>query len=394
MAKVQCNVSVEKSRYSRQIILSEIGVNGQEKLKDGRVLVVGAGGLGCPVLLYLTGAGIGTIGIIDDDIVELSNLHRQILYSTLDIGSSKVLAAKQRINQLNPDVVVNTFVESLTSENIELIFSEYDVIVDATDNFKAKYLISDACVRLGKIVVYASINQFEGQVSVFNYLDQETQQRGPCFRDIFETPPPPYLTQNCAESGVIGVVPGLIGCIQANEVIKIILSAGEILSGVLLSIDCMDNNFNLLSINKKARNSASWKTLADVPVLKMDENYKLTPEILHNWIEKKEDFRLVDVREADEHQQNSIGGALIPLREIIRRLNEIESNRRVVFYCKSGIRSFTALKTVRGLIQGVQLYYLEGGIELYQAYHHSKARTSVLDGCPDIAGSLGLKVNQ
>jgi molybdopterin/thiamine biosynthesis adenylyltransferase len=244
---------MDTSRYTRQIILNEVGAQGQQRLKDSKVLVVGAGGLGCPVLLYLAGAGVGTIGIVDNDTVDLSNLHRQILYACADIGDLKVLAAKRRINMLNPDIVVYTIATTLNPDNVLSLLAEYDIIVDATDNFDAKYLISDACIDSEKPMVYASISQFEGQVSVFNYYNRHTKKRGPCFRDLFETPPPPHLTQNCSEAGVLGVIPGLIGCFQANEVLKLILHAGEPLSGQLLSIDCLDNTFRLLNINKKSR---------------------------------------------------------------------------------------------------------------------------------------------
>ncbi|RKS20276.1 adenylyltransferase/sulfurtransferase [Pseudomonas sp. WPR_5_2] len=366
---MQCHMKTDTSRYTRQIILNEVGAQGQQRLKDSKVLVVGAGGLGCPVLLYLAGAGVGTIGIIDNDTVDVSNLHRQILYANTDIGDLKVLAAKRRINLLNPDMVVNAVATMLNPDNVLSLLAEYDIIVDATDNFEAKYLISDACIDCEKPMVYASISQFEGQVSVFNYYDRHTNQRGPCFRDLFETPPPPHLTQNCSEAGVLGVIPGLLGCFQANEVLKLILRAGEPLSGQLLSIDCLDNTFRLLSINKKKRAPLIARTLGATTTSTWHETDWLSPKTLHEWIATKAPFQLVDVRDISEHQQDSLGGKLIPLKDIIKRQEELDTTRRIVFYCKSGVRSKAALLTLRSLDQDAELYSLEGGIERYRAIY-------------------------
>jgi molybdopterin/thiamine biosynthesis adenylyltransferase/rhodanese-related sulfurtransferase len=366
---MQCNVKTDTSRYARQIILSEVGSQGQQHLKDSKVLVIGAGGLGCPVLLYLTGAGVGTIGIVDDDIVDVSNLHRQIIYATADVGDLKVLAAKRRINQLNPDIVVHTIATTLNPDNVLSLLAEYDIIVDATDNFDAKYLISDACIECEKPMVYASISQFEGQVSVFNYYNRHTQQRGPCFRDLFETPPPPHLTQNCSEAGVLGVIPGLLGCFQANEVLKLILHAGEPLSGKLLSIDCLDNTFHLLNINKKTRGRPPARTFDATTTPVWRDNDSLSPDTLHDWIATKTPFQLIDVRDASECQQGSLGGRLIPLKDITKRQKELDTTHRIVFYCKSGGRSKAALLAIRGVSPEAKLYSLEGGIEQYLAIY-------------------------
>jgi molybdopterin/thiamine biosynthesis adenylyltransferase/rhodanese-related sulfurtransferase len=366
---MRCHIKMDTSRYTRQIILNEVGAQGQQRLKDSKVLVVGAGGLGCPVLLYLAGAGVGTIGIVDNDTVDLSNLHRQILYACADIGDLKVLAAKRRINMLNPDIVVYTIATTLNPDNVLSLLAEYDIIVDATDNFDAKYLISDACIDSEKPMVYASISQFEGQVSVFNYYNRHTKKRGPCFRDLFETPPPPHLTQNCSEAGVLGVIPGLIGCFQANEVLKLILHAGEPLSGQLLSIDCLDNTFRLLNINKKSRPPLVTKTLGATTSSTWHDNDWLSPETLHEWIATKVKFQLVDVRDISEHQQDSLGGKLIPLKDIIKRQDELDATRRIVFYCKSGVRSKAALLTLRSRNQKAELYSLEGGIERYRTFY-------------------------
>ncbi|PSS57869.1 HesA/MoeB/ThiF family protein [Pseudomonas sp. BBP2017] len=366
---MQCNLKTNTSRYARQIILSEVGTQGQQRLRDSKVLVVGAGGLGCPVLLYLAGAGVGTIGIVDNDIVDVSNLHRQILYAIADVGDLKVLAAKRRINQLNPEIVAHAVATTLNADNVQSLLADYDIIVDATDNFDAKYLISDACIEYEKPMVYASISQFEGQVSVFNYYNRHTQQWGPCFRDLFETPPPPHLTQNCSEAGVLGVIPGLLGCFQANEVLKLILRAGEPLSGKLLSIDCLDNSFHLLTINKTTRDRRPARALGDSSTPAWCDRDWLSPYALHDWIATQAPFQLVDVRDVSEHQQGSLGGRLIPLKDIIKRREELDTTRRVVFYCKTGVRSKAALLAIRSISQDAELYSLEGGIERYLAIY-------------------------
>ena len=242
---------------------------------------------------------------------------------------------------------------------------------------KASDQQNDACIECEKPMVYASISQFEGQVSVFNYYNRHTQQRGPCFRDLFETPPPPHLTQNCSEAGVLGVIPGLLGCLQANEVLKLILRAGEPLSGHLLSIDCLDNTFHLLNINKKTRDRPSAKTLDAMTAFAWRDSDWLTPDTLHDWIATQAPFQLVDVRDVDEHQQGSLGGSLIPLKDIIKRQEELDTTRRIVFYCKSGLRSKAALLAVRSFSQEAELYSLEGGIERYLAIYPDERRPVV-----------------
>lgn len=376
---MQCNFKMDTSRYTRQIILAEVGAHGQQRLNESKVLVVGAGGLGCPVLLYLAGAGVGTIGIVDNDTVNVSNLHRQILYRMPDVGNLKVLAAKRRINQLNPDIVINTIATTLNSGNVLSLLSQYDIIVDATDNFEAKYLISDACVECEKPMVYASVSQFEGQVSVFNYYNRHTQQWGPCLRDLFETPPPLHLTLNCSEAGVLGVIPGLLGCFQANEVLKLILRAGDPLSGHLLSIDCLDNTFHLLNINKKTRDLTSVQTLGVKTAPAWRDSDWLTPSTLHDWTAAQALFQLIDVRDVSEHQQGSLGGSLIPLKDIIKRQEELDITHRIVFYCTSGVRSKAAVLVVRSLNPKAQVYSLEGGIEQYLAIYPNQRHLSSSD---------------
>lgn len=366
---MQCDLKKDISRYARQIILKEVGSEGQQRLTNSKVLVIGAGGLGCPVLLYLAGAGVGTIGIVDDDIVDLSNLHRQVLYGIADVGHLKVLVAKLRIQQLDPSIIVHTFSTSLDSNNAIELLAEYDIIVDATDNFDAKYLINDACSECGKPMVYASISQFEGQVSVFNYYSQETLEWGPSFRDLFEAPPPPHLTQNCAEAGVLGVIPGLIGCIQANEVLKLILRIGTPLSGAVLSIDCLDNSFNLLSVEKKDRGAYNKEILYTTNTPTWHDDYWIEPVTLRAWIAEGKLLELIDVREISERQKFSLGGRLIPLKEIINRQHELNTSLPIVFYCKSGTRSKAAVMAIKSVNQDAELYSLSGGIERYLAMH-------------------------
>ena len=235
---------IEKNRYSRHILLDKIGLEGQEKLKGAKVLVIGAGGLGCPVLQYLTAAGVGTIGIIDFDIVDETNLQRQILFTVNDVGVNKAEAAENRLRQLNPYVRFNIYPERLTTKNALNLFSEYDIIVDGTDNFSTRYLVNDACVITGKPLVYGAIYKFEGQVAVFNF------NGGPSYRCLFPEPPKSGSVPNCSEVGVIGVLPGLIGTQQANEVIKLILEIGEPLSGKLLTYNSLDNSFFTLKVNR------------------------------------------------------------------------------------------------------------------------------------------------
>jgi molybdopterin/thiamine biosynthesis adenylyltransferase len=237
----------ENKRYSRHLLLSDIGVSGQEKLKSGKVLVVGAGGLGCPVLQYLTAAGVGNIGVIDFDAVDLSNLQRQILYSTNDVGTNKALAAKNRLESLNPLIEITAYPYQLTNKNALELFAKYDLIVDGSDNFSTRYLVNDACILTGKTLVYGAIYKFEGQVTVFNYQD------GPSYRCLFPEAPQQGSVPNCSEVGVLGVIPGIIGVYQANEALKIILGIGTVLSGKLLVIDALNNSQLELNIQKITR---------------------------------------------------------------------------------------------------------------------------------------------
>jgi molybdopterin/thiamine biosynthesis adenylyltransferase/rhodanese-related sulfurtransferase len=359
----------ELSRYSRHLLLSEFGMAGQEKLKAAKVLVIGAGGLGCPVLMYLTAAGVGEIGIADDDKVEISNLQRQVLYSTADAGSSKAVTAAKKLRQQNPFVKFNVHELRLDNSNALDIISTYDVIVDGTDNFATRYLVNDACVILNKPLVYGSISQFEGQVSVFNF------NNGPTYRCLFPTPPPPGTVLSCAEAGVLGVLPGIIGSMQANETIKLITGIGETLSGRLLLFDALSLRFTTLDIS---RNEA-WKKTApstSEEILKTDYAYfcgstlaagkSITAKQLQELLNDKSELQLVDVREpGEEPQLSELPGLNIPLGKITDSAHLISRDKKVVVFCRSGVRSLRAIQLLERDLGFSNLYNLEGGIMNY-----------------------------
>lgn len=325
------------SRYHRQIILPEIGLSGQEKLSASKVLVIGAGGLGCPVLQYLTAAGIGTIGIVDFDIVDTSNLHRQILYGTSSLGKNKALAAKERLTDLNPEITITAYTEKLTAKNAISLFLEYDIIVDGTDNFSTRYLINDACVITKKPLVYGAIFKFEGQVSVFNY------QNGPSYRCLFPEPPKAGSVPSCAEIGVLGVLPGIIGSMQANEVLKIILGLGTILSGKLFTYDCLTTRSSNFGINRVETEISK--------VLNTTNHFETIDYDLFCGIQKineitaKEAFivknaQFIDVRESHEQPKiESLHPVYIPLGELKEKANTITEEKEIILFCQSGIRS-------------------------------------------------------
>lgn len=320
-------VKSELTRYARQISLTEIGVQGQNLIKQSRVLVIGAGGLGCPVLLYLVAAGVGTIGIVEHDVVDESNLQRQVLYTVSDIGKPKALAAKLHLQSLNPHVNIVTYTSQLNADNALELLCQYDIIVDATDNFTAKYLINDACFITKKPFIYASISQFEGQISVFNYHDPATDTHGPNYRDLYPEPPPPHLVQNCTEAGVLGVLPGLLGCLQANEVLKIIVRMGIPLSGQLLFLDALTLKSHIVSISKRQENPLNDSSffengLHEVIPPSDDKNpTNLSTTELKNWLTNQKPLQLVDVREAFEREVISLGGLSIPLRSLTERMH-------------------------------------------------------------------------
>jgi molybdopterin/thiamine biosynthesis adenylyltransferase/rhodanese-related sulfurtransferase len=327
----------EKSRYNKQIILPEIKMEGQEKLCAAKVLVIGAGGLGCPVLQYLTAAGVGTIGIVDGDTIDISNLQRQVLYTESEIGQKKVSVAEQKLKALNPNVRINTYPVFINSNNALSIIAGYDIVVDGSDNFATRYLINDACVILGKPLVSGAIYKFEGQVSVLNYND------GPTYRCIFPEPPGESESPNCADIGVIATLPGIIGTIQANEVIKMITGIGNVLSGKLLIIDTLtmeSRTFNF-KLNKANKNI---KQLQDLPeycevvagVIEYDE--------LQRMMQQNTSISLVDVREIEEHEIGNIGGINIPLSQFERGYKVLDPANFIVLYCASGVRSNNAAK--------------------------------------------------
>ena len=348
----------QRERYARHLVLPDVGSEGQEKLLKSSVLVVGAGGLGSPALMYLAAAGVGRIGIVDNDNVSSSNLQRQIIHSTSSIGSAKVKSASYRISELNPDVLIEEIEEKLTSENSIQIISKYDVVIDGTDNFESRYLIGDSCEILGKPWIFGSIHRFEGQVSSFNFKD------GPNYRDLFPSPPPPELAPNCSEAGVLGILPGIVGTIQATEAIKIILGIGNCLSGELLVIDALTMDFRKLefSLNTEREKVTSLpkkqeKGFSEITAKEFAErrNNGWTPFLL-------------DVRRSHEEQISSIGGtdSRIMHLEIPSRLEELPSQGDIVVYCRSGQRSDAVARFIvdSGLCSGI-IYNLLGGINAW-----------------------------
>ncbi len=325
----------ERSRYARHIMLPEIGEAGQTRLKSGSVLIVGAGGLGSPAAIYLAAAGVGRIGLVDFDDVDATNLHRQVLYGTSDIGRPKLEAARDRLHDLNPEVTVETHDAQLTSENALDILATYDVIVDGTDNFPTRYLVNDACVLLGKPNVYGSIFRFEGQISVFD------EKNGPCYRCLYPDPPPPNLVPSCAEAGVLGVLPGIIGTIQAAETIKLIAGIGLTLTGRLLLFDALRMSFREMKLPKRCSEHAPITELIDYegfcnPMKSTD----ITAKELAGKIARGEEVVLVDVREPYEWSTGHLESARhIPMQQIPRHLGELPRDRELVMICRSGSRS-------------------------------------------------------
>lgn len=319
------------NRYSRQIILPEVGIEGQQKLTNASVLVVGAGGLGCPVLVYLAAAGVGRIGIIDADKVDVTNLQRQVLYVTEDEGKPKAETAAKRLSALNPGINIDVYPVWLSKENALDIFSPYDIIVDGSDNFATRYLVNDACVILKKPLVFGSIFKFEGQVSVFNY------KGGPTYRCLFPEPPAAGEVPNCSEIGVIGVLPGIIGTLQANEVIKIILEKGDVMSGVLYMYDALSNDVQKLKVFKDP--VASIVTALGTYEEVCETSPDIDKKTFDAWKEKNVVFQLIDVREPHEFEQKNIGGELIPMNTVKENLNRIREDIPVIVHCLMGGRS-------------------------------------------------------
>lgn len=369
----------ELSHYSRHFSLPEIGLEGQRKLKNSKVLVIGTGGLGAPMLQYLAAAGIGTIGLVDFDRVEASNLHRQVLFGISDVGRPKVEAAEERLQEINPHITIHTHEVRLTSENALDILKDYDIVADGTDNFPTRYLVNDASVMLKKPNVYASIFQFEGQVSVFNYLDKEGN-RGPNYRDLFPEPPPPGLVPSCAEAGVLGVLPGIIGSLQANEVIKLAAGIGEPLAGKLFLFDALNFSTRTVRITKNEGNPLTGKNpsitelidyeaFCGIPGATGEESQEVQSGVTEisvkeykSWLEEGEDVQLIDVREPYEFEIAQIGGKLIPLKKVLDNADKISRDKKVVVHCRSGKRSADAIQQLQEKYGFDNLYNLKGGI--------------------------------
>jgi adenylyltransferase/sulfurtransferase len=356
-------------RYSRHLIMPEVGMLGQQKLKAARVLCVGTGGLGSPLALYLAAAGVGTLGLVDFDVVDLTNLQRQIIHTVDDVGRPKLDSAAEKIAAINPLIDVQKFETKLTSQNALEIFRDFDVIADGTDNFPTRYLVNDACVLSGKPNVYASIFRFEGQASVF------ATRQGPCYRCLYPEPPPPGLVPSCAEGGVLGILPGLLGVIQATEVIKLILGSGDPLIGRLLLVDALGMRFRELRLHKNPEcpvcgTSPTIRELIDYNQfcgIRGEEQPatatvpEIQPEELKLSLDRGDDVFVLDVREPHEYQICNLGGYLIPLGDLPARMNELDSSREIVAHCRSGVRSAKAVTLLRQAGFG-KVKNLAGGI--------------------------------
>jgi adenylyltransferase/sulfurtransferase len=362
----------EYARYSRHLILPEVGLEGQRKLKAARVLMIGTGGLGSPLGLYLAAAGVGTIGVVDFDVVDESNLQRQIIHGTKDVGRPKIESARDRLQDINPNTKIEAYNTHLTSENALELFREYDVIVDGTDNFPTRYLVNDASVLTGKPNVYGSIFRFEGQASVF------WAERGACYRCLYPEPPPPGLVPSCAEGGVLGVLPGIVGTIQANEVIKVILGAEGILLNRLLLFDAWKMRFRELKLRKNPScplcgDNPTIKELIDYEAFcglrqqpfeeKKTELEEITATELKNRLESEKDLQVIDVREPHEFEIARIPNTkLIPLGDVVKRSGEIDDNRPAILHCKGGVRSAKAIHALKDAGFTGRLINLKGGI--------------------------------
>jgi len=362
-------------RYQRQIILSAFGQEGQQKLLQAKVLVIGSGGLGCPVLQYLTAAGVGTLGIVDDDVVALSNLHRQVLYSVNDIGCLKAESAAKTLGNLNPEIEINAYPVRLTNENALDLFAGYDIIIDGSDNFATRYLVNDACVLLGKPLIYGAVSQFEGQVSVFNHTGSNNET-AVNYRDIFPDPPEEEEVLNCAEAGVLGILPGIIGTMMANETIKMITGLGELLSGQLLTYNALTNQVYILGL------TAAEDTRTLIPsdkeaFLKTDYVWlcSSSPELEIGSSEfdallAREATEVIDVREPEELPEvNEFITMKIPLAQLKENTGLLKSDR-IIFICQSGKRSLQAARMISGIFgQTKKVYSLKGGIIQWKKQH-------------------------
>ena len=373
----------EVSRYSRHLILPDVGMEGQRKLKAAKVLLVGAGGLGSPLALYLAAAGIGRIGIVEYDIVDYTNLHRQVLYSTADVGRPKIEAAKERILGVNPDAQVDLYNEPLSSANALRIFEPYDLVIDGTDNFPTRYLVNDACVMLGKPNVYGSIFRFEGQLSIFGLDD------GPCYRCLYPEPPPPGTVPSCAEGGVLGILPGIVGTMQATEAVKLIVGIGETMKNRLLLFDALEMDFTELKLRKNknckvcgenptvtelidyeqfcgmpAHDRSSYESEQGAAEESEMNVLQMSPQTLKERLENGDDLFILDVREPHEWEISNLekhGAVLIPKDDVVDRIAELDQSREIVVQCRTGGRSAAIVQALAPL--GFKnLWNLDGGI--------------------------------
>jgi adenylyltransferase/sulfurtransferase len=364
-------------RYSRHLLIPEVGLEGQRKLKASSALVIGTGGLGSPVAMYLAAAGVGRIGLVDYDVVDFSNLQRQVIHGTSKLGQLKVESAKERLLDINPSIQVDIYNEPFTSANALRVAEGYDVIIDGTDNFPTRYLVNDVCVKLGIPNVYGSIFRFDGQLSVFD------AENGPCYRCLFPEPPPPGLVPSCAEGGVLGVLPGIIGSLQANEGLKLLLGIGESLRGKLLLFNALDMRFDFVKLRKNPSCAVCSKPKAQVELIdyeafcgvpahdhdnaQMENPYEITAGELASKLKSGVDIKLIDVREPHELQISQIAGAkLIPLGEVVGRLSELDTADELVVFCRTGGRSARAVELM--LTAGFRkVKNLSGGINAWAA---------------------------
>lgn len=362
----------ELKRYNRHIILPEIGMSGQLKLKQAKVLIFGMGGLGCPIAQYIAAAGVGTIGMVDFDVIDASNLQRQVLYTSEDIGKLKVEVAAEKIKALNPFASINAYPIKCAPGNILDLVKDYDIIADCTDNYSARYLINDACITLDKPFVSASVFKFESQLSVYNY------KGGPTYRCLFSEPPEEAL--NCAEAGVVGVLTGIVGTLQANEIVKMITGAGDVLAGKLLLYNALSNQTTIIKVGRMEEQVQKIRELnGDLSLINYEvlcatgiaDHYNIqviSPEELRVRLNNKEDIQLIDVREEIEHEADNIGGDLISLYDITTMADKIAKDKPVVLYCSTGQRSTQAIAELRKIKNCSNVFSLKGGLLAWDTF--------------------------
>lgn len=365
----------ELRHYSRQMAMPQFGKESQQKLKNSKIAVIGAGGLGSPVLQYLAAAGIGTIGIFDDDKVEESNLHRQVLFSISDIGKPKAGIAADRLSRLNPHIQILPYQTRITSDNATQLLTPYDLIIDGSDNFLTRYIVNDACLILDKPLVYGSIYRFEGQVTVFNHVD-EYGNRGPELYDLYPEVPEAGFIPDCSTAGVLGVLPGVIGSIQATEAIKIAARIGKVLSGKLLVMDLLNMDTQFLTFSSADKHRTIDKASVEGRLRSYGREPagvpQLSPGELSELMESSNDISLIDVRSPEEHASFNIGGRLIPLDKIDDHNVQIPEKGKIVFYCQTGQRSARAIRVLKKRMDGQNFYHLEGGVEAWLEMNQSE----------------------